>query len=109
MLLDIGDDVGALVLQTPASLAGREIEIRPYAVRSGGGGPASHHVAVLPRPGARAPVHSAVFPQLREGIYELYERPAGPVLLTVKIRGGAVTHASWPDQSGANEHGAAAP
>jgi hypothetical protein len=41
-------------------------------------------------------IHSLVFPELVEGTYELYRRPAGPVELIVTIRGGAVTEAAWP-------------
>jgi hypothetical protein len=40
-------------------------------------------------------IHSLVFPELVEGTYELYRRPAGPVELIVIIRGGAVTEAAW--------------
>jgi hypothetical protein len=36
------------------------------------------------------------FPSWSRGTYELYRRPAGPVELTVTIRGGAVTEAAWP-------------
>lgn len=104
VLLDIGGDVGALVVVTPAALAGVEVEARPV-------GPGRHrhdhdhdhrhghleHVAVLPRPvPAGGLVHSAVFPALPAGRYELYERPAGPVRLTVEVTGGAVTDAVWP-------------
>lgn len=41
-------------------------------------------------------LHSAVFPVLPGGTYELYERPAGPVRLTVEVTGGTVTDAVWP-------------
>jgi hypothetical protein len=54
-------------------------------------------VAVLARPlpdGDR--VYSAVFAGLTAGTYELYERPAGPVRLTVAVTGGAVADAVWP-------------
>ena len=45
---------------------------------------------------ASGTVPSLVFPELVEGTYELYRRPAGPVELIVTIRGGAVTEAAWP-------------
>jgi len=102
VLLDVGGDVGALLVRMPASLEGVEIEIRPHrptmASRSHDHGDHSHltHVEVLPRPSAGGFVHCAVFPQLGQGRYELYERPFGPVRLQVTITGGQVTQASWP-------------
>jgi hypothetical protein len=89
--LDIGGDVGALVVDLPAELDGVEIEIRPLA------GSNVAHVAVVarPAPNGRA-MHTAVFAGLREGGYELYRKPDGPVELCVDITGGEVTHAGWP-------------
>jgi hypothetical protein len=57
------------------------------------------HVAVVARPTDAGLVHSLVFPELRQGAYELYLRPAGPVELTVTITGGKVTEASWPRET----------
>jgi hypothetical protein len=93
VLLDIGGDVGALIVRAPASLAGQEIEIRPV------GRPApAHlpHVAVVGRPTGHGIRHSAVFGELTEGTYELYRRPNGPVVLRVTITGGEVCQAEWP-------------
>jgi len=94
VLLDIGEDVGAVVLAMPAELAGLEVEARPVPARPGH----AHlpHVAVLGRPVAGRIRYSAVFAELAEGDYELYLRPAGPVALTVSVRGGEVTEADWP-------------
>jgi hypothetical protein len=128
VVLDVGGDMGALVVKMPVSLEGIEIEIRP-------GQPAadahahkhdhdhahdqdhqqdhdqehghhqghdhtgkSHltHVEVLPRPTPGGFLHCAVFPCLREGRYELSERPFGEVRLGVSISGGRITQASWP-------------
>jgi hypothetical protein len=93
VLLDIGGDIGALMLRMPAELAGSEVEARPTEHADDW----SHlpHVGVLARPGGRLS-HSAVFGELPEGRYELYLRPAGAVALTVQIRGGEVTEADWP-------------
>jgi hypothetical protein len=111
VLLDIGGDIGALVVQMPAAMAGIEIEIRPI-----GSQPTQHHsqdhahghshehshgnlvhVAVVARPTAKGIIHSAVYPELSTGSYELYERPDGPVRLTATISGGKVTEQVWPD------------
>jgi hypothetical protein len=120
VLLDIGGDVGALVVTMPAELAGIEVEIRPTGLPRSAAehvpghdhphdhGADSHgqlhggqlpHVAVVPRPVAGSQVHSLVFPELIEGSYELYERPSGPVELTVTITGGQVTESVWPSAS----------
>ena len=103
VLLDIGDDVGALVVTMPAALDGAEVEIRPRVARGDrheANGPHEHHhhhphVAVVARPVASGQIHSLVFPELHEGAYELYLRPSGPVELVVAVRGGSVTEARW--------------
>ncbi|MER7251239.1 hypothetical protein [Kribbella sp. NPDC000426] len=108
MLLDIGGEVGALVITLPAALEGEEIELRPsnftagHAVHHAHGHGHGHshalpHVAVVPRPSPDGEiVHSAVFFEVPQGNYELYVRPDGPVQLTVDVTGGAVTEADWP-------------
>jgi ABC-type Zn2+ transport system substrate-binding protein/surface adhesin len=119
VLLDIGGDIGALVVRMPAELDGLEVEInrldqhlhdhhRPIADHDhrhdhADGHDHSHpagvhrpHVAVVARPAPSGVVHSLVFPELTEGRYELYLRPAGPVKLTVTVRGGKVTEVDWP-------------
>lgn len=113
VLLDIGGDVGALLVRTPASMEGVEIEIRsqqpglhldpddPGEVHDHGHdnqGGTSHvtHVEVLTRPTPAGVVTCAVFPSLPRGRYELYVRPSGPVRLQVTITGGEVAEMSWP-------------
>ena len=124
VVLDIGGEVGALVLTTPADLVGAEIEICPaghrdrppddggqwwpgewrshrhqHTRRSGqphAPGPAWPHVAVLPRPTSAGTFHAAIFPALRHGTYELWLRPHGSTALTVDVTGGTVTTATWP-------------
>ncbi|WP_410791795.1 hypothetical protein [Kribbella sp. C-35] len=91
VLLDIGGDVGALVIEMPAALEGEEIELRGL----------HQHVAVVPRsvPDGQV-IHSAVFFEVPRGSYELYVRPSGPVQLTVDVTGGAVTYAKWSGPEG---------
>jgi hypothetical protein len=93
VLLDIGDDVGALVVAMPASTVGVEVEIRPVGGETDGHHP---HVAVVSRPVGDQTVPSLVYGELTEGSYELYEKGGGPVRLTVAVQGGAVTEADWP-------------
>jgi hypothetical protein len=97
ILLDIGGDVGALVVTVPAALDGHEIEIRPIDR------PAPEHlahVAVIARRTPNGIQHSAVFAELTAGSYELYRRPDGPVALSVTVIGGEVGHARWPIPDG---------
>ena len=112
VLLDIGGDVGALVVTMPSSMAGVEIEIAPRRARNtrprtairhehGHGHSHAHghrpHVAVVNRPvTAEGAVPSLVFPELVEGSYELFDKGEDAVLLTADIVGGQVTFLDWP-------------
>ena len=91
VVLDIGEDVGALVVAMPETMAGVEIEIRSIDDRAH-----CSHVGVVGRPAGGCTVWSAVFPELHEGRYELHERVDGRPQLVVAISGGEVAHASWP-------------
>jgi hypothetical protein len=107
VLLDIGGDVGALVVTAPREAVGVEVEIRP----AGGHGHHHHdgehshhhgdvghlpHVAVVNRPVGDALVPSLVYSELVEGRYELCLKGTDDVLLTVDVTGGAVTTATLP-------------
>jgi hypothetical protein len=116
VVLDIGGDVGALIVEMPADLAGVEIELRPVSAGSepdhhhDHGGHDHHHdhgddhdhalphVAVVSRPTEAGPVPSLVFGEVLAGDYELYERLDGQVRLWVSVRGGEVTQTRWPDR-----------
>ena len=101
VLLDIGGDVGALVVSMPPAMVGMEIEIAPV------GGSSSHdhddrhdhghrpHVAVVDRPVTDGHQPSLVFPDLVEGSYELFDKGQDTVLLTAEIIGGQVTFLEW--------------
>ena len=127
VLLDIGGDIGALVVAMPPETEGLEVEIRPAGSsaaatdhHAGHGhphdhdhdhdpedghddghdhGPAHHpHVAVVARPGANGPAHSLVYPEMTKGSYELVPIPGDTVVLTAHVEGGVVTHATWPQE-----------
>lgn len=93
VLLDIGGDVGALVVTMPDGLEGLEVEIRP--TDHDGSSPLTH-VAVVHRPVGASRVPSLVFPDLVEGTYELYEKGNTGVRLTAEVVGGRVAEAAWP-------------
>ena len=102
VLLDIGDDIGAVVVSMPASTEGLEVGIRPAGARadppsdyhSHGAPP---HVAVVARPTGAGLSYALVYPAVLEGKHELFPLPDGPVVLTVSVAGGTVTRATWPD------------
>lgn len=118
VMLDIGGDVGALVVICPVEMDGVEVDIVPTGTPphgtpdAGATGPGldhAHghghghghgsppHVAVVARPiGGGQVLHSLVYPQLVEGTYDLAVRPDGPVALTAAVGGGRVTETRWP-------------
>lgn len=105
VLLDIGGDIGAIVVEMPAQMVGVEIEVRPVspdsrvAGRHGShhGGHTHHpHVAVVDRQAPDGTVPSLVFPELREGTYELAPKGGGPAGATAVVRGNQVTQLTWP-------------
>jgi hypothetical protein len=102
VLLDIGGDVGALVVTMPAAMEGVEVEIRPGHGRQAHHhdhprGHAHHpHVAVVNRPTPAGQVPSLVFPEVQEGGYGLYLKESDEEILTVSVAGGEVTSVEWP-------------
>ncbi|MEO8889044.1 MAG: hypothetical protein ABI301_03455 [Jatrophihabitantaceae bacterium] len=122
VVLDIGGDIGALVVTAPQAMAGQEIEICPAGARGdapdeggewwdgdwhsdghthGDGhahthGPAWPHVSVLARPTPNGSEYAAVFPGLRTGEYDLWLRPDGPTRLSAQVSGGQITTTAWP-------------
>jgi hypothetical protein len=93
VLLDIGGDVGALVVTMPPEMLGEEVEVVAPADERGQHRP---HVAVVPRPLGEGTVPSLVFPELRQGSYALVPKGTDDVHLRVDVRGGEVTSAAWP-------------
>lgn len=89
VVLDIGQDVGALIIYTKAELRGREIEVSPR------GTSARVHVEVLERRINGRPVFAAVFPGLRAGDYNIWEPPPNSSS-SVTIVGGEVATVDWP-------------
>lgn len=107
VLLDIGGEIGALVVTMPARMDGVEVEIRPAKH----GETAAHHdhhhhyphVAVVPRPTPAGVVHSLVYGEVTAGRYVLQPLPGGSGTggsgsgrLEVAVVGGRVTEAVWP-------------
>lgn len=90
VVLEIGAGTGALVVCTPADLAGREIEISPA------GEPARRrHASVRERRGSGGTGYAAVYDRLSPGTYTIWRDQAAPAA-TVTIVGGQVTSYDWP-------------
>jgi hypothetical protein len=92
VLLDLGAGTGALVLYTPAGLAGQEIEISPGGPHAAGA--RRTHASVRERPGQHGTRYAAVYAGLAAGDYTIWrnhDTPCG----TVTIAGGQVTSHDW--------------
>lgn len=91
VVLDIGGEVGALIVYLASMPPGGELEARPTCVDS-----ARFHTGVHLRdaPVGTEQVLVAVFPEVREGAYELLAEKGvadTPVIGEVTIVGGEVT------------------
>lgn len=121
VLLDIGGDIGALVIYTSVLLHQVEIEISPVGdqaadvfqlghghttsavtehVHTDGepphthGGPHRTHVAVRERRGPSGVRYAAIYPGLRAGDYTIWGSDGQPAE-TVTIVGGEVAQIDW--------------
>jgi hypothetical protein len=92
VVLDVGADIGALVLHTPASLDGCEIEISPVGIE------VAHrtHSQVRERRIGPRVQYAAVYPGVPAGHYTIWHDAATPAG-TVTISGGEVTECQWPE------------
>lgn len=112
VVLDIGGDIGALIILAPEAMHLREIEISPADdtaadvfqaehahVHSHGDHVHSHapgrtHVAVRERRSPSGTQYAAIYPGLREGSYTIWNED-GSVADTVRVTGGEVTELDW--------------
>ncbi len=89
VVLDIGGDIGALIVHTDASMVGVEVEISPA-----GQDDRRSHKDVLEREIDGRPAYTAVFDDIREGTYTLW---VGDVAQArdVAVGGAAVAELDW--------------
>jgi hypothetical protein len=85
-VLDIGGDVGALVVYLAGPTATGELEARPRGEPTG-----RFHTGVHCRDLSGTAVHVAVYPEVVEGVYELLDDRRTP-FVSVWVRGGEVSH-----------------
>ncbi len=67
VVLDIGGEYGALVVETDADMHGVEVEISPTGAERDG-----RHKQVLERSAGERPAYTLVFDQLAQGSYTLW-------------------------------------
>ena len=111
VVLDIGGDVGAVIVTMPLAMVGEEVDIVADGVDvtvpvdddhgHGHGHDHGHgdrpHVAVVRRPlpdGREIP--TLVYPEVVEGHYRLLLKGTADVVMEVDVVGGQVTEATWP-------------
>lgn len=94
VILELGADIGALLLHAPPGLAGHEIEISPSA-----GGPRTHSL-VRERVTAGGVSYAAVYPAVPAGAYTVW-REDGVAAGQVAIHGGEVSRFRWPEAAAA--------
>jgi hypothetical protein len=90
VVLDIGEEIGALIIHADPELHGLEIEISPAdddEHRS--------HKEVLERDSGGKPAYTAVFDQLPAGTYTLWSEGVARVR-GVGVAGGQIVELSWP-------------
>jgi hypothetical protein len=89
LVLDIGGQIGALVIHTGPELVDTEIELSPI-----GADDARIHNVVHPRRIPGGTRHSAVFPDVVEGTYTVWRDPTSKHG-TVTVQGGQVSDYDW--------------
>jgi hypothetical protein len=94
VVLDIGEDIGALIVHTGARMVGVEVEISAT-----GRGDRRSHKDVLEREINGRPAYTAVFEELREGSYTLWVDDVVRAREVV-ISGGAIAELHWNPGSG---------
>ena len=90
VVLDIGGDIGAMLLYTSAERRGQEIEISPKSAPDH-----RTHVEILERPlPSGETVFAGAYYGLREGDYLIWGEQDSPVD-EVHVKGGQITTVDW--------------
>ena len=90
LILDIGGDIGAVIIHAGREMSETEIEISP------GSDPATKrsHNVVHARQGQLGTGYTAVFPSVPAGEYTIW-RPEGGAKAAVTVHGGQITEHRW--------------
>src|SRR5579875_2508926 len=89
-VLDIGGEVGALVLYAPAGMEGLEIEVSP-ADDPG----RRTHTEILRRTVGGRTFWAGVYAELEAGDYRIWYDDGPPRVRSVTVAGGAVAEVDW--------------
>jgi hypothetical protein len=89
VVLDIGQDIGALIVHTEAGMLGVEVEISATGQDN-----RRTHKDVLEREINGGPAYTAVFDKIREGTYTLWVDNVARAR-DVVVTGGAVAELDW--------------
>jgi hypothetical protein len=95
VVLDIGGDTGALIINAGPEQHRLEIEISQVRSDAPSDGPPRTHAAVRERRLAGGVRYTAVYPDLHAGTYMVW-RDASTPATTVTITGGSITEYQWP-------------
>jgi hypothetical protein len=93
VVLEIGDDLGALIVHTGADMHGVEVEISPAGDDS-----QRTHKQVLERFAGGRSAHTLVFDQLPSGRYTLWAGDE-PKIRDVAVRAGEIAECRWPSEA----------
>jgi hypothetical protein len=91
VVLDIGEEVGALIVHTEDAMHGVEVEISPASNDRD-----RSHKEVLERTIDGQPAYTAVFDGLRAGTYTLWTRSEARER-GLEVQGGTITEVFWRD------------
>jgi hypothetical protein len=102
LVLDIGGEIGALIIYAEESCLGREIDLTPV------GSPRSHHIHTMirRRRATGKDVIAGLYPELQEGTYTVWGLGHGERIGEVTIVGGQVSEFHGGDCRGPHEPGA---
>ena len=90
VVLEIGAGTGALVVHTPADLAGREIEISVHPEPT-----QRRHASVRERRRGGAITYAAIYDRLPPAAYTIWRDRLTPAA-TITVTGGQITSYHWP-------------
>lgn len=92
VVLNLGGDVGALIIQADRHLLGAEIEISPVDDDSRPDQPRRTHSMVRERQTAPQPRFDAVYPDLQAGRYTIWHDATTPAAVVTIVGGQITTH-----------------
>jgi hypothetical protein len=104
LVLDIGGEIGALIIYAEESCLGREIDLTPV------GSPRSHHIHTMirRRRATGKDVIAGLYPELQEGAYTVWGLGHGEQIGEVTIVGGEVSEFHGGHCRAPHEHEAGA-